>query len=596
MSDAPDTVASVPVRSQENEHPKAPGNAGQRPALSGRERPERIPLSLGEQRLWLINRFDPYSPVHNVPISVELMGDLDGASLTAAVQDLIERHEVLRTIFPASADGPYQTIVPASEITVDMTPADLDFGDAEDPAGAILAFAREGFDLTSEVPFRARLFRMADSEYILTLVVHHIAADRASLRHLLRDLFQAYESRCSGAAPDWSALPLQYADYALWQRELLGEESDPESVIAREIEFWRAELDGLPDVLNLPLDRPRPAFQSLCGKAVDFYLGPQVHSSLKSIAERYSVPAFTVLESAFAVLLFKLCGSDDIVLGTPVDKRADDSLDPIVGMFGNTLALRHRVIESERFCDLLTRSRERSVEAFSHAETPFERLVEVLGIPRSPSFHPVFQVMISLHDEEQQMTSIAGLDVAIGGLEAKAADCDLELVLTESFGHDGEPAGITGSMVYAVELFDEATIIGIVQRFQRLLTAIAAHPELPVSDIDVLTDRERGLLLPHRKSRSSLDRLVGYAASHGTALLPGTEGGYAELAGRVGQVASRATGSTLGAGSDLALALLTYAAGKMDVTAAQRLADTVLPTLDKGAQNRPPRDTRELSA
>ncbi|MCW4352264.1 condensation domain-containing protein [Hoyosella sp. YIM 151337] len=593
MNDAPDTFAAVPVSRQRSACADGALAASQRPTLSGRQRPERIPLSLGEQRLWLINRFDPYSPVHNVPISVELVGDVDGASLTAAVRDLIERHEVLRTIFPASADGPYQTIVPSSEITVDMTPVDLDFGDAEDPAGAILKFARQGFDLTNEVAFRTRLFRMAEGEYILTLVVHHIAADRASLRHLLRDLFQAYEARCEGTAPDWSALPLQYADYALWQRELLGEETDPDSVIAREIEFWRAELEGSPEVLRLPLDRPRPAFQSLCGKSVDFYLGPQVHASLQQIAASQAVPMFTVLQSAFAVLLSKLCATDDIIIGTPVDKRADDSLDPIVGMFGNTLALRSRVIESERFCDLLSRSQQRNLEAFSHAETPFERLVEVLGIPRSPSHHPVFQVMLSLHDEEQQMTSIAGLDVAIGGLEAKAADCDLELVLTETLGHNGEASGITASMVYAVELFDESTIVGIVQRFQRLLTGIATHPDLPVSDIDVLTDRERGLLLPHRKT-SSLERVMSFAG-HGSAIAPPQDNKYSEIVGRAGQLASRATGSTLGAGSDLALALLTYAAGKMDVTSAQRLAETVLPTLSR-SKNRPPHNTRELSA
>lgn len=579
MNDAAETFVSVPGK---------------------RQRPERIPLSLGEQRLWLINRFDPYSPVHNVPISVELVGELDGDSLTTAVCDLIERHEALRTIFPASADGPYQAVVPSTEVAVDMTPVDLDFSDAEDPAGAILTFARQGFDLTCEVPFRARLFRMAENEYILTLVVHHIAADRSSLRHLLRDLFQAYEARCAGSAPDWAALPLQYADYALWQRELLGEESDPKSVIAREIEFWRGELDGQPDVLSLPLDRPRPAFQSLCGKSVDFYLGPQLHANLQHVAERYKVPMFTVLESAFAVMLSKLCATDDVTIGTPVDKRADDSLDPIVGMFGNTLALRNRVIESERFCDLLARQHERIVEAFSHAETPFERLVEVLRIPRSPSYHPVFQVMISLHDEEQHMTSIAGLDVAIGGLEAKAADCDLELVLTESFGHNGEPSGITASMVYAVELFEEATIVGFVQRFQRLLTAIASHPELAVSDIDLLTERERGLLLPHRKPRTSIERMISLATSHRNSLVPASEGGYSELVGRVGQLASRASGSnlgsTLGAGGDLALALLTYAAGKMDVSAAQRLADAVLPKLDRVAQKRAPRDTREITA
>ncbi|WP_278314100.1 condensation domain-containing protein [Lolliginicoccus levis] len=555
-------------------------------------RPSRIPLSLAEQRLWLINRFDPRADVHNVPISVEVTGDLDQAALAAATADLLERHEILRTRFPVATEGPHQEIIPASAVPIDIAPVPIP--DHVDPAGAIEQFAATGFDLAVEPPFRARLFQIAADEYILTIVVHHIAVDRASLKQLIADLFQAYEARCARREPDWCELPVQYADYALWQRELLGEEGDPGSVTAREIDFWRSELAGALELLDLPLDRPRPEYQLQRGRTVEFFVGDTAHASLRRIAAEQQVSVFAVLQGALTLLFSRLCGTDDVTIGTTVEARVDESLAPIVGMFGNTLALRNQVTATETVAQFLRQVHARGTDAFAHAETPFERLLDVLDIKRTTSYHPVFQVAMSMHSDDEYVASVAGIDISMGSMQASSADCDLELVLTEYTDAHGGPAGIAGSMVYAIDLFDESTVVAIVQRFQRLLTAIVEDIDTPIRDIDVLTDKERGLLLPRRTLvHRSLDQALRATSTRLAALTASplarrAESGYDEVMGKVSGAASKMAPAATG--NELALALLSYATGKMDSATAQRLADTMMRSRDASAE------TREITA
>ncbi|GGC66643.1 hypothetical protein IEU95_03895 [Hoyosella rhizosphaerae] len=543
--------------------------------VHGDKRAARVPLSLAEQRLWLINRFDPTNPVHNIPVSVELIGALNIGALGRALSDVLTRHEMLRTLFPASADGPYQVSVPAAEVTADATPVKI--GITEDPLDAIERFVEAGFDLTREIPFRVRVFELGPDEYILTIVVHHIAVDRTSMKQLIGDLLHAYESRCADRAPCWTELTVQYSDYALWQREILGEEADPTSVTAQEIAFWRAELAGAADVLDLPLDHPRPEFQSLHGKPVDFYLSASTHASVRALAESQGVSVFSVMQSVLTILLSKLCGTDDVIIGTTVDTRVNDSLAPIVGMFGNTIALRNRMVDTESFADLLARVHERSTDAFTNAETPFERLLDVLAVKRSTSHHPVFQVSLSVHPDNEYSVTIDDLDIAIGTLEVKSADCDLEFVLTETVDADGAGAGIACSLVYAVDLFDESTVVGIVQRFQTLLNALVADTDTPICDINVLTERERGLLLPQRSIlHRSLDRALRVGSPRPHSALPSGRRSDSSIGSVVGEVSTRVA-TTKAAAGDLALALLSYAAGKMDSSSAQNLADSVMP-------------------
>ncbi|WP_010596922.1 condensation domain-containing protein, partial [Rhodococcus sp. P14] len=252
-------------------------SADARRPLEARPRPERIPLSLAQQRMWFLNRFDTDTAAYNVPMAIRLTGTLDVAALQAAVGDLVARHEILRTYYPETADGPIQVVVPAAQAEQDLTPVPV----AENEIlAAVHELGSTTFDVTTEVPLRLRMFRLADNDHVLALVVHHISADGSSAGPLTRDLMQAYIARSQGEFPAWAPLPVQYADYALWQREVLGSEDDPESIAAKQVAYWKKALAGLPDQLDLPTDRPRPAVQSFAGARTGFAVDPELHARL----------------------------------------------------------------------------------------------------------------------------------------------------------------------------------------------------------------------------------------------------------------------------------------------------------------------------
>ncbi|WP_280438318.1 condensation domain-containing protein, partial [Nocardia carnea] len=273
------TVAALAARAE------LQSEAGGRVALAPQPRPtqtlpsgevvERVPLSLAQQRMWFLNRFDPDSFVDNIPIAVRLTGDLDAAALQAAVADVLVRHESLRTFYPEVGGTPYQQVLPAAEVVPELAPIEVAAGDLPTRlAELVLA----GFDVTASVPFRARLFRLSASEHVLGFVVHHISGDGFSMAPLLRDVVTAYMARTAGEAPGWAPLEVQYADFALWQRQVLGSEDDPESVIAQQVSYWSRELAGLPDQLDLPADRPRPAVSSGRGAAHSFEIDAETHA------------------------------------------------------------------------------------------------------------------------------------------------------------------------------------------------------------------------------------------------------------------------------------------------------------------------------
>ncbi|WP_245998779.1 condensation domain-containing protein, partial [Nocardia pseudobrasiliensis] len=288
-------------------------------ALGGVRRPERLPLSLAQRRMWFLNRFDQAdgSVAYNLPFALRLSGELDTDALSDALDDVILRHEVLRTIYPETPEGPAQVILPPDTrlgVTVEDVTADA-------VAAAVYALAATPFDVTAEVPVRVRLLRISDAptpEYVLGVVVHHIAADASSMGPLVRDVMIAYAARIAGEAPAWQPLRVQYADYALWQRAVLGDESDPDSIAAQQISYWRRELAGLPDLLDLPTDRPRPAVASLAGGRVPFAVDARTHAGLMSLARDHGATVFMVVHTALAVLLARLSGTDDIAIGTPV--------------------------------------------------------------------------------------------------------------------------------------------------------------------------------------------------------------------------------------------------------------------------------------
>ncbi|MBS2993425.1 amino acid adenylation domain-containing protein [Rhodococcus erythropolis] len=468
--------------------------SGARAALTARVRPELVPLSLAQQRMWFLNRFDTLSSANNIPVAIRLSGLLDVAALQAAVSDVVARHEILRTVYPEVDGVGFQEVLSADRVRLDLSPVAVAVSES-DVVGAVTEFLSTGFDVAVEVPVRARLFAVSESEFVLAMVVHHISGDGVSMGPLTRDVMVAYEARSRGEVPGWAPLAVQYADYALWQRETLGSEDDPSSLISRQIGFWESALAGLPDQLDLPADRPRPAVASNRGAKHAFVIGEIEHSSLKKIARESNSSLFMVVHAALAVLLARLSSTSDIAIGTPVAGRGEQVLDDLIGMFVNTLVLRTEVDSSESFSELLGRVREGDLGAFAHVDLPFERLVEVLNPARSQARNPLFQVMLSFQNMEQSVLRLGDLTVAGVDANTVAAKFDLQLTMVEQFDESGAPAGMAAQFTYATDLFDESTVAGFADRFGRILAAITVDPSVRLGDIDVLTAAERSNLL-----------------------------------------------------------------------------------------------------
>ncbi|WP_153349227.1 non-ribosomal peptide synthetase, partial [Nocardia aurantia] len=529
--------------------------------LSGLEAPARMPLSLAQQRMWFLNQFDPTVPTYNLPFVVRLRGRVDIDALTESLYDVVERQEALRTVFPESGDGGFQQVVPMDEVDlgVEVLPV------AEAELRDILAeFASTGFDVTSELPIRVRVYQIAGGErpeYAVAFVVHHIAADGFSFGPLARDVTAAYLARAAGQPPAWQPLPVQYTDFSLWQRRVLGSEDDGSSIAAREIDYWRGALAGLPDQIDLPSDRPRPPVQSFHGSRITFEIDPETHAGLSALARGRGVTLFMVLHSALAVLLARLSGTTDIAIGTPVAGRGEQALDDLIGMFVNTLVLRSEIDTVASFGEFLTRTRDTDLAAFAHADVPFERLVEVLNPTRSQARHPLFQVMLSFQELSHATLRMGDLEVTADELEVDIAKFDLQWTLTEQHGAQGEPAGVSVVVSYATDLFDAATVAEFGRGYLRVLTDVLADPDARVRDIEIMDAAERATILEqwnrtaHELPTATtvldlFERQVGLRPQ-ATALIfdpgersggeygPAAELSYAEFAARVNRLARK---------------------------------------------------------
>ena len=362
-------------------------------------------------------------------------------------------------------------------------------------SAALSAAARQGFDLSCEPPLRAHLFALGAGEHVLLLLLHHIAGDGWSMAPLAGDLARAYAARRAGAAPRFAALPVQYADYTLWQHAVLGAEGDAESAIARQLAFWTETLAGLPEQIDLPLDRPRPAVSSYRGDGVPLRLSAALHGRLLALSRAGRASLFMALQAGLAALLTRLGAGGDIAIGSPIAGRTDSALDDLVGFFVNTLVLRTDTSGDPSFRALLGRVRSADLAAYAHQDLPFERLVEALNPARSLARHPLFQVMLAFQNNAEPGLALPGLAVAFEPVASRSAQFDLSVSLGERHAADGSPAGIDGVIEYATDLFERASVEALAGRLVRLLEAAAADPERPIGALDILGADERRTLL-----------------------------------------------------------------------------------------------------
>ncbi|MEV6971962.1 amino acid adenylation domain-containing protein [Kitasatospora sp. NPDC093806] len=500
------------------------------------------PLSFSQQRQWFLNRREGDSGAYNSPVALRLNGRLNAEALQAALADLAERHEVLRTVLPEVDGVPTLRVLDAAAGAPVLKARHTT---ADGLAAALAAEADQGFDLTAEPPLRVRLFDLGPDEHVLLLVFHHIGFDGWSMAPMLRDLAAGYRARSAGHAPQWRPLPVQYADFAVWQRELLGSPEDPDSLVGRQLDYWRDALAGIPEQLELPTDFPRPEVAGTEGDEVMFDLDPALYAQLVEIARNTGTTEFMVLQAAFSTLLGRLGGVTDVPLGITVAGRTDEALDDLVGVFINSLVLRSDLSGDPTFLELLDRLRESDLAAFSHQDVPFEQVVEAVRPSRSLARHPLFQVVLSMQNNEEGRLDLPGLRANLEFMPTDRVKVDLVLQIVPW----PETNIVRGLLGYRTDLFTRGTVERMTEQFVRLLHAVAADPRARLSTLPLLSDAERAQVLDgwnatdHAGPERTLPELFAERAAR-TPDAPAVTAGaqritYAELDARSNRLARR---------------------------------------------------------
>ncbi|WP_020635716.1 non-ribosomal peptide synthetase [Amycolatopsis alba] len=501
-------------------------------------RPGHVPLSPAQARLWFLHRLEGPSATYNISMTLRIKGDLDEAALRAALGDVIARHESLRTVFPDTDGVPRQHVLSVDAARPVFESVQVN---GQDLGTVLESLARSTFDLARELPIRAWLVERSADEHVFVVLLHHIAGDGWSLSPLTKDLSTAYNARRAGKDPEWTALPVHYVDYTLWQKELLGDAADPTSVHGTQLEYWRRTLSGLPERITLPADRPHPAIGTHRGDIHEFTWDAELHAALTTLAARYGASLFMVVHAGLVALLSKLGAGGDIPIGTPVAGRTDEALDDLVGFFVNTLVLRTDCSGVTTFRQLLERVRSVDLDAYAHQDLPFDQVVEMLNPARSRAHQSLFQVLLGMQNLPRDGIAMDGLSVTDGYVPTGTSKFDLFLQFTE-----GE-AKLDGTIEFNTDIFDLGTAVSIVTRLRRLLTAVAAEPEHRLDDIELLTAAERRQVLvdwndtsrdiPFAALPDLFDEQVARAPDAVAAVYEDAQLTYGELAERANRLA-----------------------------------------------------------
>jgi amino acid adenylation domain-containing protein len=536
----------------------AGGDGGARPIpRAPRDRP--LPLSFGQQRLWFIHQLDPASPSYNLPRAIRLRGPLDDGALERTVAEVVRRHEALRTTFRLTDDGrPVQVVEPHGSFALARVSLEGVEGAAREARVRRVAAeeAERPFDLARGPLVRGTLVRLDEADHVLLLTLHHIAGDAWSMEVLAREASELYGALSGGRPSPLPPLPLQYADYAVWQRGWLRGEA-----LERELEYWKARLAGAPELLELPTDRPRPAVASRRGASRGFRVGAGLAGALQALAQREGCTLFMVLLAGWQALLGRYAGQDDVVVGTTVANRTRREVEELVGPFLNVLALRGELAGDPTFRELLARVRHSTLGAFEHQAVPFDKVVEAVRPGRSLSHEPVFQVLFELHSggrsgafvEEPGAERAAGPEPAPESeaeAEAGAAMYDLSLTLFEHH------SGVAGGLQYATDLFDRDTAARMLEHFRALLESAAADPDARLSELGLLGEGERARVVeewnrtahayPHACIHELFEAQVRRSPGAVAVVFGGGTLTYAELDARANRLARHLRGRGIG--------------------------------------------------
>ncbi len=454
--------------------------------------PAVMPASYAQQRLWFLDQFEGSDALYNVPLATRLRGPLDVDALERAVNTVIERHESLRTSFTLVDGVPHQAIEPAREISLEV----IDVSDAPDPekrgVELVSEHARGTFDLSSGGLFRLALIRLGDDDHIFSWTLHHIITDGWSMGVLRRELAALYAGFLEDQPVELADLPIQYADYAVWQQQWM-----ESGGLNQQLDYWKAQLAGAPTLLELPTDRPRPAKQSFRGATVRTMLEPDLLERVSAFGEQEGATLFMTLLAAFAVLLSRYSGQEDVVIASPVANRSRIELESVVGFLVNTLALPMDAKGDQSFTEIVSQARETSLGAFSNQDLPFEKLVEQLNPERHLSHAPVAQVLFVVQNAVENPVTFKGLEQERVLTERGTAKFDISLFAAET------TEGLRLSLEYCTDLFEQETAWRMLEHYRLLLEAMLADPTRPVGELQMLSHDEQRLLLASNQTAKS---------------------------------------------------------------------------------------------